>query len=312
MKSSRLFSRLADLPRSPYLVTVGTFDGMHLGHQHLLARSTARSAELGHPTLVVTFEPTPAQVLRPQLFEGRLSSVEDKRRLIEAAGDVVLAVLPFTAVFACTSADEFLDELTAAVSVVELWVGEEFALGKDRAGSVEHLRRRGAALGFEVTALPRISIDGDIVSSSRIRSLIRIGDVSSANQLLGRRFSVQGEVCEGARLGRTIGFPTANVLPPDDLINLADGIYASWARLGAKPELLPAMTYIGTRPALNPGSRVIETHLFDFDRDIYGEHLATEFVRQLRPDANFESVDALVAQMKRDELQARSILSKDE
>lgn len=308
MTESRFYSSLSELPRANYLVTVGTFDGMHLGHQHLLAHSTARSAELGYPTLVVTFEPTPAQVLRPHLFEGRLSSIDDKRRLIEISGEIVLAVLPFTPEFACTTADAFLADLTGAVSVVELWVGEEFALGKDRQGTIEHLQRRGSELGFEVIALPRVSIDDEIVSSSRIRSLIRNGDVAGANRLLGRRFSVQGEVCEGAKLGRTIGFPTANVLPPDELINLADGIYASYARLGTDPDLLPAMTYIGTRPALNPGNRVIETHLFDFDRDIYGERLTTEFVQRLRPDANFDSVDDLIAQMKLDEQHARSIL----
>jgi riboflavin kinase/FMN adenylyltransferase len=282
---------------------------MHRGHRHLLERASERALALGLPVLVITFDPIPAQVLRPESFDGRLTTFEQKIGLIREVDDPMVAVLPFTREFACTTAEEFFGQLAGATTVRELWVGEEFALGKDRLGTIDQLIELGKEIGFAVVALDRVSVDGEIVSSTRIRNLIRQGDVANANRLLGRRFSVRGEVCEGARLGRTIGFPTANVLPPLDLVMVADGIYASLAYLGTGESALPAMTYIGTRPALNPGSRVFETHLFDFDRDIYGEILTTEFVQHLRGDSNYESVDALIAQMKLDELDARSILA---
>lgn len=308
MTESRVYTAFSELPNREYVVTVGTFDGMHKGHQHLLSRALQRAQSLGLPTLIITFEPIPAQVLRPDSFGGRLTTYEQKVGLLNQLGDPVIAVIPFTREFSCTTAEEFFSELAAEIHIRELWVGEEFALGKDRQGTIECINKLGRVLGFEVVALPRVALDGDVVSSSRVRNLIRSGDVQLASVLLGRRYSVQGIVCEGAKLGRTIGFPTANVLPPEDLVIAADGIYASEAYLGDSSTPFPAMTYIGTRPALNPGSRVIETHLFDFDSDIYGQLLRTEFVQQLRPDANFESVDALVAQMKLDEQQARRIL----
>jgi riboflavin kinase/FMN adenylyltransferase len=301
-----VYSAFENLPRADYLVTVGTFDGMHLGHQHLIAQALARAAHLGVRTLVLTFEPVPAMVLRPETFVGRLTTAEQKIDLLCDAGDLSVVVMPFTRELSCMSAEEFLETLVRQVAIRELWVGEEFALGKDRQGTIETLLALGQGFGFAVNAVPRVTRDGGIVSSSRIRTLVANGNVAEANGLLGRRFRVEGVVCEGAKLGRTIGYPTANVMPPEDLVPLADGIYASLARLNG--EQRPAMTYIGTRPALNPGNRVIETHIFDFDADIYGEVLTTEFVERLRPDSNFDSVDALIAQMQQDERQARSIL----
>jgi riboflavin kinase/FMN adenylyltransferase len=303
-----VYSALEDVPNGDYLVTVGTFDGMHLGHQHLIDRALDRSATLGVQTLVLTFEPVPAMVLRPETFDGRLTSVEQKIEYLQHSGDLTVVVLPFTRELSCTSAEDFLAGLVRQIGVRELWVGEEFALGKNRLGTIETLKTLGAALGFVVTAVPRVTRDGAVVSSSRIRKLVADGRVSEANALLGRRFSVEGVVCEGAKLGRTIGYPTANVMPPENLVQLADGIYASFARLNG--EQRPAMTYIGTRPALNPGNRVIETHIFDFDADIYGQVLSTEFIQRLRPDSNFQSVDALIDQMKQDERQSRVILGE--
>ena len=308
MNQVRVYSSLAATPRRDYLVTIGTFDGIHLGHRYLLKQAMTRAKELDVPSLVITFEPLPSQILRRSTFEGRLTTAETKIEVIGVLGAENVLVLPFSLEFSWTTAEEFLSELVATFGVKELWVGEEFALGKDRHGTVDRLGEIARDLGFPVSAVPRVCNGGEIVSSSRIRKLIQVGDVTSANELLDRRFRIEGEVHEGAKVGRTIGFPTANVLPPDALVQLADGIYASTARLGPSTSALPAMTYIGTRPALNPGSRVIETHIFDFDADIYGEILETGFVRRLRADANFDSVDSLVAQMKRDEIQAREIL----
>jgi riboflavin kinase/FMN adenylyltransferase len=279
---------------------------MHLGHQHLIAKALDRAAQLGAQTLVLTFEPVPAMVLRPETFAGRLTTAEHKLDQLLDSGDLSVVVLPFTHELSCMTAEEFLASLVRQIAIRELWVGEGFALGKNRQGTIETLVELGRGFGFAVNAVLRVTRDGGIVSSSRIRKLVAEGNVAEANALLGWRFRVEGVVCEGAKLGRTIGYPTANVMPPEDLVPLADGIYASIAMLNG--EQRPAMTYIGTRPALNPGNRVIETHIFDFDADIYGEVLATEFVERLRPDSNFDSVDALIAQMQQDERQARSIL----
>jgi riboflavin kinase/FMN adenylyltransferase len=300
--------RIDDIPRGRYVATIGTFDGVHLGHQALLASAASRARELGVPLLIVTFEPVPAQVLRPETFRGRLTTAEDKQGLLAALPDRIVAELPFTHAFAETTAHEFMEALHSRVTLLELWVGEEFALGRNRAGTIDELRHIASSHGFAVHAMERVTIDGQLVSSSRIREQVERGAIEAANALLGRPFAISGPVCEGARLGRTIGFPTANVMPVDDLVALADGIYATTAELDRDGILRPAMTYIGTRPALNPGPRVIETHLFDFDADIYDRILTTRFMTRLRPDANFPNVEELIAQMRIDEAQSRSFL----
>jgi len=288
--------------------TMGTFDGVHLGHRYLLQEAKARSEELGVPLLAITFEPAPAQVLRPETFCGRLSTPADKRSLIAAAGVDEILELSFTREFSRTSATDFLEALERATDLRELWVGEEFAFGRDREGSIEGIRDTAARLGLTFRAVTRIEHGGDVVSSSRIRKHLCAGEIRQANEMLGRRFAIGGIVEEGAKIGRTIGFPTANVAPPEHLAPMADGIYAVFAQLGDAGNLLPAMTYIGTRPALNTGARMIETHILDFDADIYGERLITHFVERVRPDSDFPDVATLVAQMQRDEATSRGIL----
>jgi riboflavin kinase/FMN adenylyltransferase len=257
---------------------------------------------------VITFEPYPAQVLRPASISGRLTTAAEKLELIRATGADEILVLPFTLEFSRTTAEAFLHKLAGSIRPREVWVGEEFAFGKDREGTLGRMSILAETLGFAFVALPRVELAGQVVSSSRIRGLIGDGDVAAANEMLGRWFAIGGVVQEGAKVGRTIGFPTANVQPPDDLVQAADGIYASVAQLDGSDTRLPAMTYIGTRPALNTGARMIETHLLDFDAEIYGQQLVTAFVQRIRPDSDFASVDALVAQMKQDELEARAIL----
>jgi len=302
---------LDQLERCPRIVTIGTFDGVHRGHQELLARTVARAGERGMPSLALTFEPPPAMVLRPDRFPGRICSTEIKLKRLAASGINELTVLPFDRALSQQTPEDFMAYIATATGLRELWVGEAFALGRNRVGNVTRLGEIGRDLGFEVVAMPRVTIDDDVVSSSAIRNAIIGGDAERARTYLGRPFHISGEVIHGAHLGRTIGFPTANVVPPDWLVPLADGIYASIAALPNEGGRWPAMTYIGTRPTVNSGERQIETNLFDFAGDLYGQTIDVEFYARLRGDAVFAGLKELIAQLHRDEQAARAILFRE-
>lgn len=308
--SSHTLEELRDLPPVPRIVTIGTFDGVHLGHQYLLRRAVERGREQGIETMALTFEPLPPQVLRPDRFPGRLCTVAEKYgRLAEAGLDHIVSV-EFTRELAAQSPERFMTDLVEIVHLRELWVGDDFALGRNRVGDVARLTEIGAELGFEVFAVERLVVDGTVVSSSSIRQALSSGDAGLARRLMGRPFRVSGEVIHGAHLGRTIGFPTANVAPPADLVPLADGIYASLAWLPDDTAPRPAMTYIGTRPTVNSGVRQVETHLLDFDGDLYGQILRVDMIERLRGDATFASLEAMVIQLGHDETQARAVLAE--
>ncbi len=302
-------TRLDQVPRRSHVVSIGTFDGVHRGHRHLLESAATRSGELGVPLLVVTFEPIPAQVIRPDTFPGRLLTADRKIDMLLSTGEIDLLVLPFTEALRLQTPEAFMENLHRFALPAELWVGEEFALGYNRGGTVDRLTAIGTGLGFPVQAVDRLVHDGEIISSSRIRAHILAGEPERAASLIGYLYSVAGEVIPGAQMGRRIGFPTANVVPPDGLVALPDGIYASFAYLPGELRPLGAVTYIGTRPALNSGNRLIETHILDFEGDLYGMQLQTAFVERLRPDATFESVDALIVQLQKDEAHARTALA---
>jgi riboflavin kinase/FMN adenylyltransferase len=290
------------------VVTIGTFDGVHLGHHYLLARTIGRGREQAKTSLAVTFEPPPAAVLRPDRFPGRLCTADEKLAELRASGIDEVVTIPFTRELAAHSPEQFMADLLAATRLRELWVGEGFALGRNRTGDVARLTEIGHRLGFAVVALPRLTLGADIVSSSEIRAAVTAGDAAKARRLLGRPFRVGGVVVRGAQVGRTIGFPTANVAPPPELVPLADGIYASRAWLPGDTAPRPAMTYVGTRPTINTGARMVETHLLDFAADIYGFTLNVDVLERLRADQAFPSVETLVAQLRRDERDARLML----
>jgi riboflavin kinase/FMN adenylyltransferase len=293
------------------VVTIGTFDGVHRGHQSLLAHTVARANELKVDSLALTFEPPPALVLRPDRFPGRICSPEAKLRYLQASGIKEIAVVPFDLALSVQTPEQFMAEIAAVTHLRELWVGEAFALGKDRVGNVERLTEIGSGLGFNVVAMPRVTVDDAVVSSSSIRQAILSGDADHARALLGRPFQISGEVIHGAHLGRTIGFPTANVIPSAWLVPLADGIYASMSTLPNDGGRWQGMTYIGTRPTVNSGERQIETHLFDFSGDLYGQTIDVEIFARLRGDEVFSGLDELVAQLHRDEADARTILERE-
>ncbi|MGC4107159.1 MAG: riboflavin biosynthesis protein RibF [Thermomicrobiales bacterium] len=309
-QDSVIVSRFEELPDTARIASIGTFDGVHRGHRHLLGLLVGRARALGVESLVVTFEPTPVQLFAPDRFRGRLASNDDRARMILEAGVDRVLVLPFTHELARQTPEEFLARL-AASGVRELWVGEDFALGHKRAGDVATLRRIGVELGVVVEAIVRVDFDGLTVSSSAIRERILAGDVREANRLLGYPFAITGPVVRGDQVGRTIGYPTANVPLPPDIVKPADGSYASWAWIDGVPGPLAAMTYIGTRPVLNTGERVVETHIFDFDADLYGKRLRSEFVSFLRPDQHFDGLDILLEHLADDALRARAVLADE-
>jgi len=271
----------------------------------LLDRTVARAREIGAVATAVTFEPLPAQVLNPDRFAGRISGVEEKQRQIARAGVDEVVTLVFDHIISQQSPETFLADLFRATGMRELWVGEAFALGRNRVGDIPRISQIGRDFGFGVVAVSRLTDSDVVVSSSKIRAAILAGDATSVIRSLGRPFRISGEVVHGAHLGRTIGYPTANVVPPAELAPLADGIYASEATLpdGFGPRA--AMTYIGTRPTVNSGPRLVETHLLDFNGDLYGQHLDVDILRHLRGDATFEGLDALVLQLQADEANTR-------
>jgi riboflavin kinase/FMN adenylyltransferase len=292
----------------PRIVTIGSFDGVHRGHQKLLGLAVARAGELGGRSLVLTFEPLPAQVLRPDKFSGRICSPEAKLEALKGCGAEEIAVIQFDRELSQWSPEAFMTWLSKETELKELWVGEAFALGKNRVGDVARLTEIGETLGFRVTAVPRVMDGDDVVSSSAIRSAILAGDVGRARRLLGRPFRVTGEVIHGAHLGRTIGYPTANVPLPESMVPLADGIYASLTWLPGESIPRQGMTYVGTRPTVNTGARCVETNLFDFSGDLYGETIEIDVYERLRGDEVFNGLEALIEQLGRDELASRSFL----
>lgn len=305
-----------DLLRRPVkrdrVATIGTFDGVHRGHQALIRHALARAQSARVPLTVITFDRVPAAVLRPEQFPGAIVPLGSKLALLEEAGAGEAIVLPFSLELSRVTATEFMDVLAREARVEELYTGEGFALGYKRQGTVDMLIGLADERKMRFEAIPRIEDHHGVVSSSEIRRAIQRGDATLAASLLGRWFRVEGEVIRGAQVGRKIGYPTANVLPAEHMVQLADGIYATHTRLERENRVRPSMTYIGTRPALNTGRRFIETHLLDFDADLYGQVLSVDFVRRLRPDADFPTVDELVAQLRRDEEETRHALASEE
>ena len=288
------------------VAAIGAFDGVHRGHQVLLGDMVARAAALAARAVCVTFDPDPAQVLRPEVPLRALCSADERERLIRAVGVDEVYVWPFTAEVACMSPDEFIAALCVRYPLVEVWVGVDFGFGRDRSGNVQTLLELGSRYGFAVHARAPVFDGEQPISSTRIRDLLESGAVSEAARLLGRPYRIGGEVLGGAQRGRQLGFPTANVEPPLGQALPEHGVYAGFAMV--RGEVYPAVANVGTRPTFGEEQPLIEVHLLDFAGDLYGEQLAFDFVERVRTIRRFESLDALRAQIAADVAGARACL----
>ncbi len=280
------------------VVTIGSFDGVHRGHQSLIAGVREAALQANRAAVVMTFFPHPSVVLgRAQPFY--LTSPEEKLVQINQAGADLLIEWPFTPETARMRAAEFVDQLVSQLHMRELWIGHDFALGYQREGNAEFLTRLGETHGFTVKSVEPITHDGEVISSSGIRAALKRGDVAHAARLLGRSFRFSGRVVPGDGRGRTIGIPTANIdVWPEHAVP-ANGVYACRAWVGHLPHA--AAVNIGTRPTVTDQTqRTIEAHLLDFDKDLYGINVTLDFIEFLRGEQKFNGVSELVAQITRD------------
>lgn len=292
----------------PTVLTMGKFDGLHLGHRQLITTAVERARHLGLLSAALTWEPHPNAVLRPNEPLQLLSSLEERVELIADLGPDLLVIAPFTNETKFTSAEDYMAQVQAAVHLRELWVGEDFAMGRGRSGDVPALMAIGRELGFAVGAVSKVLVDGAPVSASRVRELLRVGSVRGAAALLGRPFGLRGIVVEGDRRGRAIGFPTANLDISPVHVLPADGVYACQVFLGHTP--YPAVTNIGVRPTFDGLRRTVEAHLLDWSGDLYRHSIRVTFIERLRGEQKFSGIDALVAQITQDVAATRAVLSK--
>ncbi|MGI8824126.1 MAG: riboflavin biosynthesis protein RibF [Chloroflexota bacterium] len=301
----RQVRKLTDLERDRATVlTIGAFDGVHLGHQFLIRQVVERARRLEYDSMVVTFDPRPLVLLRPgslQLTDGL-----SKARVIATLEPDIMAMLEFTRELASVPAEAFLLSVLDRVSVAEVWVGGDFAFGHNRTGDVNFLIRNGEAYSFAVHVVPRQKLEGMPISSSHIRACLSKGDVEGATRMLGHYPGFYGQVVSGYGRGAQLGFPTANVQPPSAQLLPATGIYATYATLGARR--LKCAVSVGYNPVFGGKRIVVEAYILDFDEDIRGREIGLDFVARIRDEEGFSTVDALVQQMNRDVDQVRAAL----
>lgn len=288
---------LPDVEPRPRKVAIGTFDGVHLGHREVIAGAET----------VVTFDPHPQSVVAPGSEPKLLTTLDRKAELVASLGVEELVVIPFDGAFAAQDAKQFVEHvLVDRVAATHVSVGENFRFGHKAQGDAQMLRDDPR---FETRVVPLLEVDGEVVSSSHIRGLVSGGAVHYADELLGAPFAVDGEVQHGDKRGRTLGFPTANLIPRPGFVTPGHGVYACRATL-ADGSVVPAATNVGVRPQFVTGrGELIEAFLIDWSGDLYGQKIRVEFLRRLRGERRFESVDALVEQMHADVDEARAIVS---
>jgi riboflavin kinase/FMN adenylyltransferase len=289
------------------VVTIGVFDGVHRGHQATIGHTVKRAKDLGIQSVVVTFDPHPAEVVRPGSHPAVLTEPGYKAELIEALGADVLCVVPFTVDFSRLTPEAFVhDVLVEHLHARAVVVGENFRFGHRAAGDIGLLERLGRTFGFAVESAPLVTENGTVFSSTYIRACVAAGDVGAAAVALGRPHRLEGVVVRGERRGRGLGFPTANVLHSRYSAVPAHGVYAGWLEL--RDERRMAAISIGTKPTFAGVEREVEAHLLDFDGDLYGEHVALDFVAHLREMRRYEGVGPLIKQMHEDVAQVRELL----
>jgi riboflavin kinase/FMN adenylyltransferase len=307
-----------DLGRT--VVTVGMYDGVHRGHQQLIGTAVARARAMRRPCLLLTFDPHPAEVIRPGSHPAILTSMDRKAELVAGLGVDAMCVLPFTAEFMRLSPETFTHTvLVEHLHAAQVVVGENFTYGHKAAGNVGTLAVEGRRFGFVVEGIPLADTPEDgsgtdtvTISSTYIRACVAAGDMVSAARALGRPHRVDGVVVRGERRGRELGYPTANVETPPFTAIPADGVYAGHLVTrdpqGASRERFPAAISVGTNPTFQGTRRTVEAYLLDYQGDLYGEHVGVEFAQRLRPMAAFADVDALLAAMAQDVADTRTVL----
>ena len=290
------------------VIALGNFDGFHLGHQAVVGRAVALAKARGVPAIVATFDPHPVRYFKPDVVPFRLTSLDQRQRLFEAAGADAMLVFDFNAELANVTASDFVtDRLIARAGASGVVTGEDFTFGKGRGGNTAVLAEIGGAHGLTVETVGPVRKDGEIISSSRIREALQAGDCATATHLLTRPFAIEGVVQHGDKVGRTIGYPTANI----DLGSYLRPRYGIYAVRGRLPDgrVLDGAANLGIRPQFDPPKELLEPFFFEFDEDIYGQVIEVELHAFIRPEAKFEDLDALTAQMDRDCTEAKAILS---
>jgi riboflavin kinase/FMN adenylyltransferase len=306
MQILRSIPELSRLP-GPLFLAIGVFDGVHRGHQAVISTS-AQHAQSGNGTpVVVTFDPHPMKVLRPRNAPHLLTATQHKIALIRDLDVRHLLVINFNKQFAATEPEDFVRELvTHSKPLREICVGHEWSFGKGRRGNLNLLQKLGAQFDFAVIGIPPVKVNGEVVSSTAIRQAVQSGDLARAAQMLGREYAILGTVVGGDRLGKKIGFPTANLSAHSEQFP-PNGVYFAQATLDGV--VYPGVINLGVRPTVHSGKpeRVLEIHLLDFDRDIYGKDIEVRFLKYLRPEQKFENVHALAQQIEIDVQQARKL-----
>jgi riboflavin kinase/FMN adenylyltransferase len=293
--------------RGPVFLAIGVFDGVHRGHQAVISTSADHALTANGTPVVVTFDPHPEKVLRPQAAPHLLTATQHKISLIRALGVEHLLIISFDKQFAATEPEDFVQKLVAhSKPLREICVGHEWSFGKNRRGNLDLLKKLGAKFDFDVVGIPPVKINGAVVSSTAIRQAIEKGDFAKAAEMLGREYTILGTVTRGDNLGKKIGFPTANLSAHSEQFP-PNGVYVAEARIDG--ELHRGVINLGIRPTVSSGKseRVLEIHLFDFNRDIYGHDVEVRFLKFLRPEKKFENLDALVQQIRHDVEQAQQL-----
>jgi riboflavin kinase/FMN adenylyltransferase len=295
-------------PQQEMLLSIGVFDGVHLGHQQLLTHLRDEARSKNWLSGVVTFKSHPEVVLAGENKLLWLNDLETRISLLRNLGIDIVVALPFSSELSRLTARRFVQLLKQHLKMRGLIIGPDFALGRNREGDYEKLRILGEEMGFSVEVIPTVVIDGYVVSSSTIRQALVEGDMKKVEKLIGRLFSLSGQVVSGDRRGRNLGFPTANLdLKPEQALP-GDGVYATITH--TDDDSLPSVTNIGVRPTFGGSKRLVETHILDFEGDLLGQKLTIELVDKLRDEERFDTVEELKAQMIRDVEQARQILNE--
>jgi riboflavin kinase/FMN adenylyltransferase len=306
MRLIRGFAGMRAVPRG-CVATIGSYDGLHLGHQALLARLARQGVEEGAPTVLLSFEPLPREYLQPQDPPARLTSLRERWRILAPGPLQYLCVLRFCEALRTLSADSFAALLAGELGARRVVVGHDFRFGRHGAATAAVLQAAGERLGFGVDVVPPVQSAGERISSSAVRAALARGDFACAERLLGRPWSMRGRVVPGQRLGRTLGFPTAN-LATERRRAPVQGVFAVRVHgIAAAP--LPGVASLGTRPTVAGTQPLLEAHVFDFSGDLYGREIEVEFAAKLRDEERFASLEALTEQMQRDASQARGILN---